>query len=322
MKDAAVSEISGTLERRARGNKTYIYERLRTGSKSTARYIGEAIPELELRLQSAEALRNQSKARKAEQMRLVRVLRAEGYLPLDAKTGSLLSAMVRVGVFRLGGTLVGTNAFRLYEGELGVRIGADRLARTDDIDIASFEHLSVALNDTVVEPVGDALKALSFAPVPSLDAKHIWRWADTSRGTLVEFLTTAMKGDEELKPLPSPGVSAQGLHYLNFLLADPIKAVALYRSGILVQIPRPEAYAIHKLIVADRRRGDDRLKAEKDRQQAAFLIEVLAEDRPDELAEAYEDAMSRGDKWRTRIAATLKRMPDTKARLDRVTAGT
>jgi hypothetical protein len=48
-----------------------------------------------------------------------------------------------------------------------------------------------------------------------------------------------------------------------------------------VQIPRPEKFAIHKLIVADRRRdGPGSFKADKDRQQAAFIIETMAEDRP------------------------------------------
>ena len=90
----------------------------------------------------------------------------------------------------------------------------------------------------------------------------------------------------------------------------------MYRSGVLVQIPRPEAYAVHKLIVANRRRaGPDQLKSRKDRAQAALLIEALAEDRPDELREAYEDALSRGPSWQDHIAASLKRMPETAARL-------
>jgi hypothetical protein len=129
---------------------------------------------------------------------------------------------------------------------------------------------------------------------------------------MVEFLTPAF-GDESVKPLPALGVSAQALHYLNFLIADPIYAVALYRSGVLVQIPRPERFAIHKLIVADRRKGGpDQLKARKDRAQAELLIAVLAEDRPDELAEAYETALSQGPRWRERIEASLKRLPDTR----------
>jgi hypothetical protein len=41
----------------------------------------------------------------------------------------------------------------------------------------------------------------------------------------------------------------------------------------------------------------------------------LSEDRPDDLQEAYKDALSRGPKWHARIEATLKRMPDVAERL-------
>ena len=43
---------------------------------------------------------------------------------------------------------------------------------------------------------------------------------------------------------------------------------------------------------------------------------VLAEDRPDDLAEAYEAAIGNGVKWRDRIAASLKRMPQSFAILE------
>ena len=110
-------------------------------------------------------------------------------------------------------------------------------------------------------------------------------------------------------------MQAQALHYLNFLLADPVPAAIPYRSGVLVQIPRPERFAIHKLIVADRRRADDRLKAAKDRAQAALLIAVLAKDRPEDLAEALEDARARGPRWRDRINASLAKLPESAAQL-------
>ena len=123
-------------------------------------------------------------------------------------------------------------------------------------------------------------------------------------------------GEEGLRDLPALGVQAQALHYLNYLIADPIPAAVAYRGGVLVQVPRPERFAIHKLIVADRRRAEDRMKSAKDRAQAAYLIEVLAEDRPDDLAEALEDARARGPRWRERSDASLSRMPDTAALLD------
>lgn len=84
-----------------------------------------------------------------------------------------------------------------------------------------------------------------------------------------------------------------------------------------MQIPWPERFAIHKLIVADCRQGrPDQAKARKDRAQAAFLIEALAADRPEDLCEAWEDALSRGPRRRTRLASSLDLMPQTEAVLD------
>jgi hypothetical protein len=284
------------------------------------RYIGEDSKELRDRLARLQELALERRENERERSRLMRVLRAEGYLMADAQTGQVVSAMERVGVFRLGGTLVGTQAFRLYEGELGFRIGFDSSAVTDDIDIASFERLSIALEDAVDEPLSRVFSQLKFAPVPSLEKNKVWRWQQTDRATLVEFLTPSFDGNEGIRDLPALGVSAQSLHHLNFLIAAPIQVPLLYRSGTLVQIPRPECFAIHKLIVADRRRSDpSRLKARKDLAQADLLIEVLSEERPAELAEAYGDAMGRGPAWRNRISASLGLLPQARKRIDDLT---
>ncbi|MCL2714238.1 MAG: GSU2403 family nucleotidyltransferase fold protein [Alphaproteobacteria bacterium] len=59
---------------------------------------------------------------------------------------------------------------------------------------------------------------------------------------------------------------ARSLRDLNDLKAEPVPAPVACRSGVLVQIPRPERFAIHKLIVANRHRKDpDGFKAAKDR---------------------------------------------------------
>ncbi|MAC79699.1 MAG: hypothetical protein CML66_16740 [Rhodobacteraceae bacterium] len=307
--DEAASDIVGTIEERRRGERTYLYDRFRLGTEVRSRYLGEDTPELRARIDRSRDIRDAARDRQAAMVRLTRLLRAEGMAGTDRDTGSLLMAFARAGVFRLGGTLIGTGAYGLYQGELGVRFDTDELAQTGDIDFASFERLSVALGDRVEEDPGDILQALKFDPVPGIHDRQVWRWRQSHGEALVEFLTPAF-GAETVKPLPALGVSAQGLNYLNYLIADPIHAVALYRSGVLVQIPRPERFAIHKLIVADRRRdGPDRAKARKDLAQAEVLIGVLAQDRPDELAEAYEDALSRGQRWRERIGASLARLP-------------
>lgn len=310
--EEAAAEIQGSIEQRQRNGRIYLYDKFRIGTERVSRYIGEGTPKMLARVAAAEKLKLGAAERRQSMTRLARTLRAEGFMAADRDTGSLLLAFSRAGVFRLGGTLVGTGAYGLYQGELGVHFNSDELAQTGDIDFASFERLAVALDDRVTEPTADILAALKFDPVPSLDGKHVWKWRQTNGEGMVEFLTPAF-GDESLKSLPTLGVSAQGLNYLNYLIADPIPAIALYRSGVLIQIPRPERFAIHKLIVADRRRATGaQLKARKDRGQASFLISVLVQDRPDDLAEAYEDALSRGPRWRERITASLDVMPETK----------
>jgi len=48
------------------------------------------------------------------------------------------------------------------------------------------------------------------------------------------------------------------------------------------------------LIVADYRRdGPTSFKAVKDRQQAAFSLKTMAEDRPADIWDAYKDGMAR-----------------------------
>ncbi|ASM74391.1 MULTISPECIES: nucleotidyltransferase family protein [Roseobacteraceae] len=310
--DEAASEIVGSIEERHRNGRIYLYDRFRIGTEMKSRYLGEDSPHLRDRLTRAADLKAEAQERKKRMSRLARVLRSEGMIGTDRETGSLLLAFARAGVFRLGGTLIGTGAYALYQGELGVRFDSDELAQTGDIDFASFERLSVALGDRVEEKPGDILQTMKFVPVPGVFDRQVWKWRQSGGEAMVEFLTPAF-GEEDVKPLPALGVSAQSLNYLNFLIAEPMHALALYRSGVLVQIPRPERYGIHKLIVASRRLGGpDEAKARKDRAQAEFLIRILAEDRPDDLAEAYEHALSQGPRWRERIASSLGRMPATK----------
>lgn len=316
LRDEQIAVIAGSPRREERNGRFYWYDVHRIGSTVKKRYIGEDDDQTRDRIaRHADLAARQADAAKDRQ-RLIRILRAEGFQSIDPSTGALLSALAKAGTFRLGGTLVGTVAFRHYEGELGIRIRQTDMVNTGDIDIAQFERLSLTPGDSVSDPLAHAFTELDFAPVPTLDGKTVWRWRQSRSNMQIEFLTPSFRPEEDIRDLPALGVSAQSLHYLNYLIAEPIKAVALYRSGILIQIPRPERFAIHKLIVADRRRGGpDQIKSRKDRAQAEFLIRVLAEDRPEDLHDAWEDARSRGPNWQARLDASLARMPETAARL-------
>ena len=126
----------------ARNGKVYWYDTFRVGSDVRKAYVGEDNDEIRARLARHGELAARRAEAQAARARTIRILRAEGFLGVDGATGALLNAFAQAGVFRLGGTLVGTQAFRLYEGELGLRYEFDQTAQTDDIDIASFERLS------------------------------------------------------------------------------------------------------------------------------------------------------------------------------------
>ncbi|WP_170576342.1 nucleotidyltransferase family protein [Ruegeria atlantica] len=313
LKDGPVPNLRGSPKLKSIGNKAYWYGQYRIGKEVIDQYIGENSEHLRDQISRHKTIVATEKQARRERARLIRILRAEGYLMTDMGSGQILSSMAKLDVFRLGGILVGTPAFRAYQGELGVQIGFDEAAETDDLDIASFEHLSVVLGDFDDTQLVDAFSKMKFDPVPVRNKGKIWKWRQTDRETLVEFLIPSFGGNEKVRDLPALGVSAQCHQFLDYLIADPIQAPLLYRSGALIRIPRPERFAIHKLIIADRRRGcSDAWKSRKDRAQAEFLIEVLHQDRPEDLAEAYEEALDRGPAWQAHVSASLKHMPKTK----------
>ena len=131
--DESASSLVGTVEERHRNGRTYLYERFRIGTEMASRYLGEDKPELRTRIERAQALKAEADARRKQMTRLARTLRAEGFIATDRDTGSLLLAFSRAGVFRLGGTLVGTSAYGFYQGDLGVRMDYEELAQTQGL---------------------------------------------------------------------------------------------------------------------------------------------------------------------------------------------
>jgi hypothetical protein len=95
----------------------------------------------------------------------------------------------------------------------------------------------------------------------------------------------------------------QPLAFLDYLLEDLSQAVVFSTEHIvLVNVPNPIRFAVHKLIVSAERQGTYRLKAAKDIAQAAHLFATLMKQQTDGIGAALEKAHRRGPGWAQRLS--------------------
>jgi len=118
---------------------------------------------------------------------------------------------------------------------------------------------------------------------------------------IVEFLVQEQgRGSDKPYPLPSLGLNAQPLRFLN-LLCEKIIKINIER--IIISIPHPAWFAIHKLIVTQRRKKAE--KADKDLTVAIALLHDLKNMKQSKLIlEAYNSVSK---KWQAKIINLLEK---------------
>lgn len=309
--------LNGSFVKRAKGERDYWYYNgydpdAETGGKRYQKYAGPADdPDITARIERFGSL----KADFTERRRMVTALKAGGLpAPQTPFIGDVVEALWKAGAFRLRCVLIGTIAYNTYDGLLGYRLPR---YLTGDIDLAQFHSISFLVDDSL-PPVLDVLRNVDkgFHEIPNqADDRHATKFS-TGRFT-VEFLTpNRSKDDYQRKPAPMPalgGAAAQPLRYLDYLIYRPARSVMLHNAGVPVWVPAPERYAIHKLIVATRRRDDlnGQTKRDKDLRQAGTIITALSDSRRHhELAEAWADAWARGPRWREQLIQGRSALPD------------
>ena len=117
---------------------------------------------------------------------------------------------------------------------------------------------------------------------------------------IVEFLVQEKSsGSQKLYPLPNLGLNAQPLRFLNLLSEKVIK---IDLEGIIISIPHPAWFAVHKLIVTQRRAKIE--KADKDLTVALALLHDLINMKQSKLIlEAYKSVSK---KWQGKIINLLE----------------
>lgn len=274
--------------------RRYWYFQSPSSEGRTQKYVGPETSELLEQIAHHKDARDDERERRALVSTLVR---SHGLPRPIPQIANIVAALARAGVFRLRAVLVGTVAYQTYSVMLGVKLPVS-IQQTGDIDIAQFGNVSVAVEDRT-PPALDILKEAdkTFSPVPTIHGPHVTSYA-AKGGLRVDFLTPNDGPDTDTpQPLPALQTAAQPLRFLKFLIYEPEPAVILHDAGIYVTVPAPQRYAIHKLIISQRR-SEGTGKRDKDIRQIEALLEFLWQKRPYELKSAWEEAYKQGKEWR------------------------
>ena len=295
----------GTFTCKTIKGRRYWYFQVRTAEGRAQRYVAPESPELLERIATHRQARDDERERRV----LVSTLVRSFGLPAPLATiGDVVSALAKAGIFRLRSVLIGTVAYQSYPAMLGVRVpGA--LLQTSDVDIAQFTNVSVSVADRT-PPMLEVLKEAdsTFKEVPRISQHNAATSYMAKGGLRVDFVTPNQGADtDRSQDLPALQTAAQPLRFLDFLIDETEDAVVLHGSGIYVKVPAPERYAVHKLILATRRRTGTG-KRDKDLHQAQVLIESLAGKRPQALKQVWEEAYGRGKEWRAALLTGMSQL--------------
>jgi hypothetical protein len=311
----SIGHVPGTfVTKEVKGRTYYYFQCSLPGGGTKQVYVGPRSDELMRVVERFEIERRDHEAERDGIVALAAVVRTGGGVT-DAPSARVIAALAAAGVFKLGGVLVGTHAYVVLGNVLGVRWQGTH-SRTEDVDIATPRALEVAIGD-VQASVPAALDALEmgFAPVPGFSPRDpSTSFKVRGRGLRVDLVTPArgaMTGPVRIERFDA---AAAPLRFLDYLLEDVQPAAVVDGGGILVNVPHPARFAVHKLIVAQDRPAAFETKARKDLAQVTELIDALDTARPGEIDEAWKRARIRGRGWQRALrrgAAMLERAHPT-----------
>lgn len=294
----ALREIRpGSISTKSDKGRKYLYAVHKDGQARIQRYLGPADnPEAK---ETAEAIRR-AEAEAKELRNIVSTLKHARIPAPTLVQGRILEVVANAGLFERGMTLVGTVAYQTYACVVGTYLGAAAYA-TNDIDLSVAEFVA-GENE---EDIGAILKRADpkFQPFWHATDKlpHIFKTPSFQ----VDVITCY--GRERKSPIiiEELGCSAAALTFQGYLVGETFDVAALYGPGVMVRVPTPTRYALHKLLVAQERRKTEFAKKQKDLRQAKELIGALIESDEASFQDNLDEVRDRGKSWKSAINASL-----------------
>jgi hypothetical protein len=299
LQSAALADIDpGSVSVRKIKGHRYLYVTTKDGSMRRQHSLGRASdPEAQAKAEQIRHAAEQARALRTTVSALKKAHIPAPTLPL----GKVLEVIANAKLFEQGVVLVGTAAYQTYPCLIGAYLPASALMTNDaDLLVTSF---------VAKEQPQDLEKILQRAD-PTFRAHmsredrlpKVFRAANNFQ---VDILTEFGRGRKSPVLFEDLHCSAEALKFMEYLAEESTEAVALYGKGVLVSVPPPIRYAIHKLLIAQERKVHSPKRA-KDLRQAKDLIDVFVETDSAAFEDALEDARARGSKWRKNIDASLR----------------
>lgn len=304
----SVADLSGSFAAKTVKGRRYWYFAFRDAVDGRVRqiYIGPDTPELQTLIEA----KSRSTPTQVQLRGQVAAALALGCAPILGSHFRIVRQLEQAGLFRAGGVLVGSHAFGVYGNMLGARWGQS--AQTFDVDFAigrPGDPISLAVPDVLPVDVPSAIDSLAMGFVPHAALGGSTYDSPKDVGLRIDFLTPAGREtrSEYVEALKIP---LQPLKFLEYLIEAPVQAALLEPHGqsVLINVPDPARYAVHKLIVSQERAARERDKAGKDLMQAACLFDYHLDTAPFALVAAHDDAVGRGKGWQQRVNAGLRGM--------------
>ncbi|MFV1985615.1 MAG: GSU2403 family nucleotidyltransferase fold protein [Thiohalomonadales bacterium] len=302
--DKGISYITKTV-----GGKVYWYLELVVGKQKRQVSLGRDSEDLRTQIEAQKTLVKQSEENTENRQRLVAMLTKGGVANPSSTEARVLEVLERAGVFLAGGVLIGSHAFSLYGNLLGMQWSGATM-RTQDMDVAC-SHIPVGISrqDT---PLIEVLKnaGMGFFEVPALDRKAPSTMYKIYGQEFHVDMLTPLHGAPNKHPVYLSHIKAYAdpLRFLDYLLEDTLPAVVVAKAGIIVNVPDPSRFALHKLVVSVRRSAREHNKAIKDIKQAQQLLTVLINERPGEVMLAIDAAKKMPKKFIEQLCEGLTQL--------------
>jgi hypothetical protein len=288
----------GSVSTRKIKGRDYLYVTTKDGATRQQRSLGPASdPEAQ-----AKAAEIRQAAENAKGLRTtVSVLKKAYIQGPSLPLGKVLEAVANAGLFKQGVLLVGTAAYQTFPCLVGAYLPSIALMTNDaDLLVSSFVAKDEPQDlEKILQRADPTFKA-HMSRDDSLP--KVFKAANNFQ---VDILTKFGRGRKSPILIDDLKCSAEALKFMEYLSEESVEAVVLYGTGVLVSVPPPIRYAIHKLLIAQERKAQSP-KRTKDLKQARDLIDVFLQTDSTAFEDALTEAKARGPSWRKNINASLR----------------